>query len=107
MFDNHHRRRLFTRRCTTVSLAVTGAIFIVAGLVLEFVTPELRVAGNLVTIGVLFILFSAVMRKGRSIEEAYSFGYDLGYEMGWRERDADQPPPPPQTVKHPRWQTRG
>jgi hypothetical protein len=35
-------------------------------------------------------VYSSIRHYGRAMDEAYRFGYDTGYEIGWRQCDAEQ-----------------
>lgn len=99
---NKHQR-ITKRQLLFAGLTTIGALFVLGGIAAVILREtgqpltESNIGGHLVVIGVIVIAVAVARRKGRSIEEAYSFGYDLGYEMGWRERDAEAMRTPPGT----------
>lgn len=38
----------------------------------------------LIVVGVVLLCYCGIRAKGRSIEEAYRLGYDIGFERGYR-----------------------
>jgi hypothetical protein len=89
---------------TGLGLIVLGCIVGVAAFVLwdpsgadidiVYVGTTQRIAMTFVIAGIALLVYAGLRRKGRSIEEAYRLGYDVGFENGYRagwesEQDGD------------------
>lgn len=56
---------------------------------IAWATTLQRLAFTAVVVGVTLLVYAGLRRKGRSIEEAYRLGYDVGFENGFQAHVAE------------------